>query len=268
MPAHFSFLTRACRFLGLQNKDLCFPLQRLRQFFCVLIGTDDGAVMHRYDPLRLQPLHSFHRFFGRHDIRSRDWKKSNIDDEVPHFVNQVRITDVINARSVDLHNKTKPIVLLGMKIFVRIVTGVGKSFLACALGDQACRTGYSVRYCKMPELLSDLLQARADGSFRSFSAKLRKVSLLIIDEWLRDPLSQADAREEELSFLRAHAILSDTAFANGGQLFVYHTGLEPMVVGFYRAVVSVLAERRAAKTRKPLIVRPRFFRPVWTAFPC
>ena len=50
-------------------------------------------------------------------------------------------------------------------------TGVGKSFLACALGDQACRTGYSVRYCKIPELLSDLLQARADGSLAQSCAR-------------------------------------------------------------------------------------------------
>jgi DNA replication protein DnaC len=74
-------------------------------------------------------------------------------------------------------------------------TGIGKSFLACALGDQACKLGYTVRYTKMRELLSDILQSRADGSYRSFSNRLAKTSLLIIDEWLREPLSQADARE-------------------------------------------------------------------------
>lgn len=74
-------------------------------------------------------------------------------------------------------------------------TGVGKSFLACVLGDQACKVGYTVRYIKVQELLSELLQARADGSFATFWGKLQKTSLLIIDEWLRDPLSAADARE-------------------------------------------------------------------------
>lgn len=74
-------------------------------------------------------------------------------------------------------------------------TGIGKSFLACALGDQACKLGYSVRYVKMRELLSDILQARADGSFRSYWNRLSKTALLIVDEWLREPLSQADARE-------------------------------------------------------------------------
>ena len=74
-------------------------------------------------------------------------------------------------------------------------TGVGKSFLACALGDQACRLGYAVRYTKMRDLLSDILQARADGSYRSLWNRLSRTPLLIIDEWLREPLSQADARE-------------------------------------------------------------------------
>ena len=47
----------------------------------------------------------------------------------------------------------------------------------------------------MRELLSDILQARADGSFKALWAKLARTSLLIIDEWLREPLSAADARE-------------------------------------------------------------------------
>jgi DNA replication protein DnaC len=74
-------------------------------------------------------------------------------------------------------------------------TGIGKSFLACALGDQACKLGHTVRYTKMRDLLSDILQARADGSYRTLANRLSRTSLLIIDEWLREPLSQVDARE-------------------------------------------------------------------------
>lgn len=74
-------------------------------------------------------------------------------------------------------------------------TGIGKSFLACALGDRACKLGYTVRYTKMRDLLSEILQSRADGSYRSLANRLTKTSLLIIDEWLREPLSQVDARE-------------------------------------------------------------------------
>lgn len=74
-------------------------------------------------------------------------------------------------------------------------TGVGKSFLACTLGDKACKNGLAVRYFKTSALISALLSAKADGSFPRLSANLAKVDLLIIDEWLREPLSEANARE-------------------------------------------------------------------------
>jgi DNA replication protein DnaC len=97
----------------------------------------------------------------------------------PQFLDLVQCSWVKNAQNLIIHGPT----------------GIGKSFLACALGDQACKLGYSVRYAKMHELLSDILQARADGSFRLLWNRLAKTPLLIIDEWLREPLSQADARE-------------------------------------------------------------------------
>ena len=74
-------------------------------------------------------------------------------------------------------------------------TGVGKSFLASALGDQACKQGMTARYSKTSALLTDLLSAKADGSFTRLSAALARTDLLIIDEWLREPLSEAHARE-------------------------------------------------------------------------
>ena len=60
-----------------------------------------------------------------------------------------------------------------------------------ALGDQACKLGYAVRYTKMRELLSEILQSRADGSYRSLSNRLARTSPLIIDEWLRELLSSS-----------------------------------------------------------------------------
>jgi DNA replication protein DnaC len=74
-------------------------------------------------------------------------------------------------------------------------TGVGKSFLASSLGDKACKDGLSVRYIKTSALLSELLGAKADGSFSKLSAALARTDLLIVDEWLREPLSESHARE-------------------------------------------------------------------------
>jgi len=74
-------------------------------------------------------------------------------------------------------------------------TGVGKSFLASALADQACKLGYSARYFKTSALISEILAAKADGSYPKLTASLARFDLLIIDQWLREPLDDTEARE-------------------------------------------------------------------------
>jgi len=74
-------------------------------------------------------------------------------------------------------------------------TGVGKSFLSCALAEKACRSSLRAKYTKASELARQLLIAREDGSYPSIRTRLAKTHLIVIDEWLRDPLSQDAARE-------------------------------------------------------------------------
>ena len=74
-------------------------------------------------------------------------------------------------------------------------TGTGKTFLSCVLADQLCKQGYSVRYFKTMELLGELKLAKADGSFPKLRRRLASFDLIILDEWLRDPLPTLDARE-------------------------------------------------------------------------
>jgi len=62
-------------------------------------------------------------------------------------------------------------------------TGAGKSYLACALGQQACREGYSVRYLRLPRLLAELAIARGDGRYPRVLASLARVDLLVLDDW-------------------------------------------------------------------------------------
>jgi len=69
-------------------------------------------------------------------------------------------------------------------IILKGASGSGKTYLACALGNAACRKFKSVRYMRMPELLDELNLAKADGSFRKTINAYQKVDLLIIDEWL------------------------------------------------------------------------------------
>jgi DNA replication protein DnaC len=62
-------------------------------------------------------------------------------------------------------------------------TGSGKTWLACALGNQACRQGLAVRYFRLPRLLESLRIAHGDGSYPRLMNQLAKTDLLILDDW-------------------------------------------------------------------------------------
>ena len=75
-------------------------------------------------------------------------------------------------------------------------TGTGKSWLACALGQSACRQGHAVRYVRLPRLLSEeLVLARADGSYGKVMQTLAKTDLLILDDWGLAPLGDRERRD-------------------------------------------------------------------------
>ena len=73
--------------------------------------------------------------------------------------------------------------------------GSGKSFIGCALGHQACLFGLRVLYRRMPHLLLELHQSRADGSYMNHLLKLSKVQLLILDDWGLQPLKMAERHD-------------------------------------------------------------------------
>ena len=60
-------------------------------------------------------------------------------------------------------------------------TGIGKTWLACALGQQACRNGYRTLYLRLPRLLHELPIAKADGRYVKMMAALARTDLLILD---------------------------------------------------------------------------------------
>ena len=69
-------------------------------------------------------------------------------------------------------------------IIFKGASGNGKTYLACALGETACRKHLSVRYIRMPELLDELCYAKANNEFKKVVKAYQKVDLLILDEWL------------------------------------------------------------------------------------
>jgi DNA replication protein DnaC len=74
-------------------------------------------------------------------------------------------------------------------------TGVGKSWLACALGHKACREGYSVLYRRAPRLFADLATARSEGRLPKLMAAIERTRLLIIDDWGPEPLTPEQRRD-------------------------------------------------------------------------
>ena len=73
--------------------------------------------------------------------------------------------------------------------------GIGKSFLACAFVERACRRGFTARYLRMPRLLHELAVGRGDGSYARLLARLAKLDLLAIDDWMLAPLRDTERRD-------------------------------------------------------------------------
>ena len=69
-------------------------------------------------------------------------------------------------------------------VFITGATGSGKTYLACALGMEACKQRYKTKYVRLPDLLLELEMARGDGTYSKVQAKYANPVLLIIDEWL------------------------------------------------------------------------------------
>jgi len=75
-------------------------------------------------------------------------------------------------------------------------TGTGKTWLACALGQSACRHGLTVRYARLPRLLGEeLVRARADGSYGRLLLQLAKTDLLILDDMGLSALGDRERRD-------------------------------------------------------------------------
>lgn len=79
-------------------------------------------------------------------------------------------------------------------------TGIGKSWLACAIGHKACRDNRSVLYTRLPRLIDELALAKGDGRIAARMKSLARVDLLILDDWGLDPLD-GNARHHLLEIL-------------------------------------------------------------------
>ena len=74
-------------------------------------------------------------------------------------------------------------------------TGSGKTFIACALANSACRSGFSAYYIRLPRLLQELNIAQGDGSYGKLLSRLARYALLIIDDWGLAKLNDKERRD-------------------------------------------------------------------------
>lgn len=104
-------------------------------------------------------------------------------------------------------------------IFITGPTGVGKTYLACALAQKACREGYTVLYRRLPRLLMEIALAKGDGSYHKLMDKLARTALLVIDDWGLAELTGEQKRDlleiiEDRQGLQATIITSQLPLEN------------------------------------------------------
>jgi len=80
-------------------------------------------------------------------------------------------------------------------VLITGATGTGKTFIACALAQQACRRGHRAFYRRATRLFEELTLAHADGSYVRFLGKLARIDVLVLDDWGMAPVRDQDRRD-------------------------------------------------------------------------
>jgi DNA replication protein DnaC len=109
----------------------------------------------------------------------------DIDFRAPRGLDRALLLSLADGRWIAHHDNC---LLVGP-------TGAGKTYVACALAQQACREGYSARYLRLPRLLSELALARGDGRYPRVLASLMRMDLIVLDDWGAAALSPEQCRE-------------------------------------------------------------------------
>jgi len=109
----------------------------------------------------------------------------DIDYRHPRGLNKQSLLELASAQWITNHRN---VLLSGP-------TGVGKSYIACALGNLAARAGYTVLYFRAPRLFETLLQAKGDGTHLKTLTRLAKVQLLILDDLFLSPLTDPERKD-------------------------------------------------------------------------
>ena len=123
-------------------------------------------------------------------IRKADFHFSQacIEDVEYHADRKLDKTQITRLSTCTYIQEKHNIIILG-------ASGAGKTYLGCAFGIAANRNFYTAKYIRLPDLLNELAVARGEGVYKKVMKQYKKVSLLILDEWLLVPLTDSEARD-------------------------------------------------------------------------
>lgn len=116
-----------------------------------------------------------------------------------------------------------------LNVLVTGLAGTGKTYVACALAQQACRKGYRVLYRRASRLFQELALAHADGSWARLLAKLARADVLVVDDFALGPIREQE-RQDLLEVLEDRQGLRSTIVTSQVPVKDWHDYLgEPTV---------------------------------------
>lgn len=170
------------------HKDLSFD-----EFFGILV--DDEHVYRKNKRLK--------RLLKRAKFKISSACLEEIDYRQQRGLLKTRIVNLQNTSWLENHQN----------ILITGPTGVGKTYLACAFGNWACRNGFTTAYFRWPRLFGDILASKGEGNYLKHLKKLAKTNLLIVDDFGINSLSDTD-RKDFLEIVEDRYMTGSTIFTS------------------------------------------------------